>query len=156
MLSPCYAVDLEASKALIDKSAPIVVDADEQELDIKNNTLTFTGNVEISQGLLSIKADKLNIIKGDTDNSKVLIAYGQPTVFSQKLDDGSYLSAQAKQIKYKVTEKELTLKGDAKINQADSQISGDEIKYNVAQKKLVASSSEDSKQRVHTVLNLGE
>lgn len=132
----------------------IVIDAQNQQLDIKTNTLTFSGKVEVSQGSLLMQSSKLQVLKGinPEQDQDILIASGQPALYQQELENGAILTAQANQIHYRVDDRILTLTGNAQIAQQGSQVSGDKIEYNLTLQKLVASSEQTSGNRVRTVL----
>lgn len=133
------------------KNSPIIIDASEQTLDIKNNTLTFFKNVEVKQGTLYIKADTVTVTKNNNNNTDKLIAVGKPATFSQVLDDGQQVTAAADNIIYKVNDGRLILKGNANIIQNDSEVSGAQISYDITSQKLLATSDEQNS-RVRTVL----
>ncbi|WP_017444270.1 lipopolysaccharide transport periplasmic protein LptA [Gayadomonas joobiniege] len=132
----------------------IVIDANEQKLDIKSNTLTFSGEVEVQQGSLSMQAVKLEVIKADNEEQgqDVLIATGTPAIYRQTLDNGEQLTAEALTIHYQVGARILTLTGQAKLSQPGSHISGEKIEYQLNEQKLVASSKQKSGEKVRTVL----
>lgn len=150
----CFCFSQFAYSLETDFGKNIIIDANQQKLDLKNNTLTFLGKVEISQGSLKMTADKLEVIKNESENNQqeLLIATGQPTLYTQTLESGEVLTAQALEIRYLVAEKLLTLKGEAKITQKDSLVNGDKIEYDLTKQKLVASSNKQSGNKVRTVL----
>ncbi|EWH09130.1 lipopolysaccharide transport, periplasmic binding component, LptA [Catenovulum agarivorans DS-2] len=138
-----------------DFSQNIVIDAKKQQLEIKTNTLSFTGDVEVKQGSLRMKAERLEVIKADEQNPNsqdILRAIGSPATYKQTLESGETLVATAKNIQYKVKDRILTLTGNATISQQSSQVSGDTIEYNLVEQKLIASSSNKAGQKVRTVL----
>ncbi|WP_440903277.1 lipopolysaccharide transport periplasmic protein LptA [Catenovulum sp. SX2] len=138
-----------------DFSQNIVIDAKKQQLEIKTNTLSFSGDVEVKQGSLRMKADRLEVIKADEDDPEsqdILRAIGLPASYKQVLDSGETLIATAKNIQYKVKDRILTLSGNANISQQNSQVSGDVIEYDLVAQKLVASGNNQKGQKVRTVL----
>lgn len=143
----CYAVQSDFDEN-------IVIDAEQQKLDIKSNTLAFTGEVEVSQGSLTMLADRLEVIKADQKSHQedILIASGNPAIYRQTLENGEKLEAQANTIRYQVGSRILTLTGKAKLSQQGSEVSGDKIEYLLNEQKLVASSQKASGEKVRTVL----
>ena len=138
-----------------DFSQNIVIDAKKQELEIKTNTLSFSGDVEVKQGSLRMKADRLEVIKADENDptsQDILRAIGTPARYQQVLESGETLVATAKNIQYKVKDRILTLSGSASISQQGSQVSGETIEYNLVEQKLIASSNANKGQKVRTVL----
>ncbi|MCU4675462.1 lipopolysaccharide transport periplasmic protein LptA [Catenovulum sp. 2E275] len=148
------AIQINAWALESDFKENIVIDAQNQQLDINTNTLTFSGKVEVSQGSLLMTSDKLQVIKGANpqQDQDVLIASGTPAHYQQELENGAHLTASANQIHYRVADRILTLTGNAQISQQGSQVSGDKIEYNLNLQKLVASSEQTSGNRVRTVL----
>lgn len=138
-----------------DFSQNIVIDAKKQELEIKTNTLSFSGDVEVKQGSLRMKADRLEVIKADENDpasQDILRATGLPASYQQVLESGETLVATAQNIQYKVKDRILTLSGKASISQQGSQVSGETIEYNLVEQKLIASSNTQQGQKVRTVL----
>ncbi len=155
VLVSCLALTSIAINALeTDFNKNIIIDAKKQKLDIKTNTLTFSGDVDVSQGSLRMKADRLEVIKAkdNSDSQDILIATGKPATYKQQLENGEVLTASAKNIEYKVSDRILTLSGNAKISQQGSEVSGDKIEYNLVEQKLIASSAGQKGQKVRTVL----
>ncbi|WP_111978292.1 lipopolysaccharide transport periplasmic protein LptA [Algibacillus agarilyticus] len=129
----------------------ILIEANRQAMDLTNNTLTFYENVKVEQGGMTLLAEQLDVVRNKAEQTELLIAQGAPASFSHKLETGEVVTAESSNITFNVNTRILTLVGDAKIAQADSQITGDKIEYDVKQRKLVAS-SEKNQSRVRTVL----
>jgi lipopolysaccharide export system protein LptA len=70
-----------------DKAKNINFTADQPaEVDFEKRVGTLKGNVVITQGTLTIKADRIDF-KQNADNSLSATAYGNPIAFKQKKDD---------------------------------------------------------------------
>ncbi|GGP64915.1 lipopolysaccharide transport periplasmic protein LptA [Shewanella saliphila] len=123
-----------------------------QSADIKNNQIIFNGPVTIVQGTININADELRAFTPENSTSKRLIATGKPATFSQELDDGNIGTASANEITYDLATTTLTLSGNAKLNQAGSQVTGNRIKYNITAQELVAESTGKGQDRVITII----
>lgn len=134
-----------------DTQKPIYIDSLSQELDMKTNRVIFTGDVKFKQGSIKILAKKIIITKSKNGKGlKKIDAYGNPTYFSQIIDNGSLIKANAKHMSYDLVGDNLTLIDHAEIVQNDSTIKGNLINYSIKQQKLKARSGE--KQRVTTVI----
>lgn len=134
-----------------DSEQPVYIDSDTQNLDMKSNTVTFTGDVKLKQGSININADKLIVIRNPEDGSlREIEGYGAPATFSQLTDDGKTLNGQAKELYYDVSDDQLTMIADAVLSQDESTIKGNKITYKITSQKLTADSG--AGERVKTVL----
>ncbi len=125
-----------ATKADLEK--PIEIDSVNQRIDLKNNISIFEKKVSIIQGTLSIKAELLKVHRRNQQGSELFIATGNPATYSQTLDDGKLISAQAKNIRYDVKTRSLVISGDAVLKQNDSVVSGKTIRYSLDKQELFA------------------
>ena len=123
-----------------------------QFADIKNNQIIFNGPVKIVQGSININADELRAYTPENSTTKRLIATGKPATFSQELDDGEIGTASANEITYDLATTTLTLTGNAKLDQAGSQVTGNRIKYNINAQELIAESTGKGEDRVITII----
>ncbi len=134
-----------------DSEQPIYIDSDTQHLDMKSNTVTFTGDVKLRQGSININADKVIVIRNQKDDTlKEIEGYGKPATFSQLTDEGKTLRGEAHELYYNVSTDQLTMIAEAMLSQDDSTIKGNKITYKITSQKLTADSGEG--QRVKTVL----
>lgn len=132
---------------------PISIDADNQQIDIQKNIMTFSGNVVIIQDSITIKAKQVTITEIQSKDNQIITAYGQPVLFEQIIDkDGTHykIKGSANQLIYHVKQNSVTMKGNAKIQQRDNLITSNTIRYDIQQRKIEAQS--DNKQRVKTTI----
>lgn len=134
-----------------DQEQPIHISSDSQDLDMKTNKVTFTGNVKLTQGSIVLTADKLIAFR-DTKTGELteLQGYGKPSHFSQKTDEGKLLKGQANTLVYNVARDQLVMTTNAELHQDDSVIRGKEITYHISSQNLKASSGDG--ERVSTVI----
>jgi lipopolysaccharide export system protein LptA len=132
----------------------ISISADKQEGQLKENVGIFEKNVEIIHGNRRITADRLEVHKRDDlgDNKQLLIATGSPAYFEETQADGTIMSASANEVRYDVSQRFLTLIGDASIAQAGQKITAKSITYDIEQQLISAEKDENSTDRVHTIL----
>ena len=134
----------------------IEVFSESQFLDGKNKKSILIDNVQVTQGSLSIKADRVEVEAGGGKSKEIFIATGKPAVYSQTLDDGRVVEARAFEIRYEVANRTISLAGDAELNQNTSVVKGETIVYDMEKEQLKAtgdgSGSEDG--RVRTVFSL--
>ncbi|MBW3165801.1 lipopolysaccharide transport periplasmic protein LptA [Ferrimonas balearica] len=126
-----------------DYRQPIKVTSDNSSADIQSYTLIYSGNVRIVQGSMEIKADELKVISSAEKGNEVMIATGKPATYTQMMENGLPAEAQAKEIRYEVRTRQLTLSGDAQLSQAGSLMRGNTISYNVEKQQLIAEGKED-------------
>ena len=135
-----------------DLKQQLTIAAVSQIADIKNNQIIFNGPVKITQGTINIDADEIRAFTPENSQNKVLVATGKPATFSQELDDGKVGTASANEIKYDLATTTLTLTGNAKLDQGDSQVTGSKIRYNIKAQELIAESTGKGEDRVITII----
>ncbi|GAA5218874.1 lipopolysaccharide transport periplasmic protein LptA [Corallincola platygyrae] len=127
------------------------VDAKRQSIDIQKGIISFFEDVSVTQGTLKIFADTLQVEQSAGAGKEVLIAAGEPAKFSQLLENGRTMTAEAKEIRYRLADKTLILTGGATLTQQDSVVQGELIRYDIAKQKLVAESGKQEGDRVTTI-----
>ncbi|MDX3773466.1 lipopolysaccharide transport periplasmic protein LptA [Chromatiaceae bacterium AAb-1] len=140
-----------AQAAEDDFTQQILIQADNNLTSIKDNISTYLNNVEIRQGSLLIKADKLEANASAGKGNEVFIALGNPASYSQILnDDEAPVTATATEIRYDLATRTLTLSGNASLTQSGSMVQGAVIRYNIEKQELTAESGDDNS-RVTTI-----
>lgn len=145
-------LSLGAVAKVDDLKQEVNISASRQEADIKNNQVIFFGPVEVTQGSIKINADQLRVFSKKADSGKILVATGKPATYSQIMEDGRPASASAKEIRYELATRTLTLLGEATLEQDGSQVTGNRIQYNINLQQLVAESTGDGNDRVITII----
>lgn len=138
---------LQAAPA--DYTQPVDVRSDFWEASIQDNISIYRENVEVRQGSMLIKAVRLEANASAGRGSEVLIASGTPATYSQTLEDGKEVTAQANEIRYDLANRTLTLSGNAEMSQSGSLVQGAVIRYNIATQQLSAESEQN--RRVTTI-----
>ncbi|WP_086981485.1 lipopolysaccharide transport periplasmic protein LptA [Vibrio aphrogenes] len=134
-----------------DQKQPIHITSDSQNLDMKSNKVTFTGNVKLTQGSILLTADKLVVYRNaKTGELTEIQGYGKPSRFSQKTDEGKMLRGQADKLVYNVAADELVMTTNAELHQDDSTIKGKVITYHISSQNLKANGGDG--ERVSTVI----
>nr|WP_255555488.1 lipopolysaccharide transport periplasmic protein LptA [Enterovibrio paralichthyis] len=135
-----------------DSEQPIYIDSDSQNLDMKTNTVVFTGNVYLRQGSIRLNADKVVVTRPTgTEGVEVIDAYGKPATFQQTMDDGKKIDGKANDLRYETGIGFLTMTNNAVLTQEGGNvIEGQKITYNINKQLLVAES--DNNSRVTTIL----
>ena len=162
------AIDAEASNLETQKnessarSDPIEIEADAAEQNEAQGTITYRGNVIIKQTDITIHADSV-VISSDKSNADSIrqlnriIATGNPATFDHYVsEDDEAVYAQAASIVFRVKDKSIELSGQAQLNQSQSSVSGENIIYDIEQRRVNAKSSGsdlETGQRVKTVIS---
>lgn len=131
-------VSLTSHALETDYSQKIVVNSDQQKADIKNNTVTFYKNVTITQGSIHLTADRVTVYGSGGKGSEVMVAWGKPAHFQQKMDDGKLMKGHANKVRYELKSRIVTLTDNAHLKQAESEINGKSIRYNIQTQEMVA------------------
>lgn len=130
---------------------PITIDADNQQIDIEKNILTFSGNVRIVQDGLTINADRVTITDMQDTSKQKITGYGNPVNFKQILPKNNRIvTGHSNQIIYNVKENSVVLQGDAEIIQQDNHIKSSIISYDVNKQVIVAEPGKNN--RVKTTI----
>lgn len=83
-----------------DRNKPINLESDRMQVDDAQKTSVFEGKVVMTQGTLSIHADKITV-RQDKDGFQYGVASGNLVVFRQKRDGAEgYISGEAERIEY--------------------------------------------------------
>lgn len=149
----CLAVDAAwAEKA--DRSRPIQIEADSLRMDDVRKIAVYEGNVILTQGSMSIAADRIDV-RQDDQGMTAGEATGRPVRFQQKMEgrDG-YLEAQAYRLDYDARSEVMKLVGAAHIRQGGDDLRGGTIIYDLRTERYQAQgTSGDGKQgRVRAVI----
>ena len=113
-----------------DKAKPISFTSDGGEVNYEKKTGVLTGNVVITQGTLTIRADKINF-KQNADNSLSATAFGNPISFRQKRDDSEgYYEGWAQRAEYDGGKEQLELFDNAILKRGTDEIRSNYITYN--------------------------
>ena len=131
-----------------DKSAPVTIDADTTSIDFRTGQRVLTGKVEVTQGTLNIKADKIVLIyKGDDIDTAT--AYGKPVKFKQ-LPEGhkEMVYGEGHKLKLEQAKDMITLTKNAKVTQGTNIITGKVIHYNMKTSKMTIKGQSSSKKKM--------
>lgn len=136
LLAVCAAGAIVAAPAHADKAdreKPINFSADQPaEVDFERRVGTLRGNVVITQGTMTIRADRIDF-KQNPDNSLSATAYGNPVSFRQKKDGSDeYFEGFAQRAVYDGQKQTLELFDRALLKQGSDEIRSNYVSYNSA------------------------
>jgi lipopolysaccharide export system protein LptA len=115
-----------------DRDKPINYSADVGDVNYQTKVGTLTGSVIITQGTLTLRADKV-VFRQNADNSLSATAYGNPVSFRQKRDNlDEYLEGYAQRAEYDGSKELLELFERALLKRGNDEIRSNYISYNAA------------------------
>ncbi len=121
-----------ASAEAADKGKPITFSADGAEVNYETGTGVLKGNVIITQGTITIRANRIDF-KQNPDNSMSATAYGNPLAFRQKRDGmDAYDEGWAQRAVYDGSKSQLELFDNAILRRGADEIRSNYISYNSA------------------------
>ncbi len=122
-----------------DRNQPAVINADDVELDFKDGTRTYTGNVTVVQGSMRLTCDKL-VARFQNNKLAIATAYGSKSrlaTFKQRPDGKPYdVIGRAEQLELDQIEQLVRLRNTASLQQGSDSIAGGLILYNMATDKM--------------------
>ena len=133
-----------------DSEQPIHIKADAAEMDQKQGTALYSGNVRLDRGTMKVNADTMTIELNDNDQLTQLTATGADNGpqahFQQKVEIGkAEVIADADVIVYFADEDRIELRGNAHLTQEDNELNGQLIIYDVKAGKVDASAAPGQK-----------
>jgi lipopolysaccharide export system protein LptA len=114
-----------------DRDKPINFSGDTGDADLQARGGTLAGNVIITQGTLTIRADRI-VFKQNADNSLSATAYGNPVAVRQKRDGvDEYYEGYAQRIEYDGAKELVELFDRALLKRGQDEIRSNYVSYNV-------------------------
>ncbi|WP_430461382.1 lipopolysaccharide transport periplasmic protein LptA [Thalassolituus sp. LLYu03] len=130
----------QAAQALPDDTLQeMTILSDRAEIDRKTGVVIYEGHVVLTQGTLRIESERLTIIRTD-DTLEKAIAEGKPARYQQQVTEGKPLTkASGNRIDYLAVRREVTVKGNALLEQDGNRFSGDQLLYDMSKETVTAS-----------------
>jgi lipopolysaccharide export system protein LptA len=112
-----------------DRDKPIHLEADRVTIDDAKKVSVFEGNVVLTQGTMTLRADRMNV-REDAQGFQYGVAYGDPAYFRQKRDGvDEYVEAWAERIEYDGKSERLQLFDKARMKRGNDEVRGSYISY---------------------------
>jgi len=147
LLLVAFAVALAAPAARAEKSdkeKPINYSADTGDVNYQTKKGALRGNVVITQGTLSIRADRIDF-RQNPDNSVSATAFGNPVTVRQKRDGSDeYYEAYAQRVEYDGAKDFVELFDRALLRRGQDEIRSNYISYNAATEVFKAEGRADT------------
>lgn len=145
LLSSHYAIALPN-----DREQAISLSADNASFNEKTGVAVYTGNVDIKQGSLHIKAEQITAITDKDGKILTVIAIGKPAYMQQQPSpEKGIATAQAEEITYQARNGLIVLKRNAQLAQDGSSFKSLEIMYSMDKGEIEAKGN--SQNRVQLV-----
>src|SRR5258707_12038096 len=123
-------IPLTAVAERADRDKPVNLEADRVDLDDAKKEAVFFGSVTLTQGTLTIKADKI-IVKQDAEGFQYGIAYGNPAHFRQKREGyDEYIEGFSERLEYDGKADKVQMFTNARMQRGRDEVRGDYISYN--------------------------
>lgn len=126
-----------------DRQQPLDVRADATDGTLGDGTATLTGNVEIRQGTLLIRADVATVEKVEGRVRRFELT-GDPVHLQQEIEEEGLVSAEAQKVEYEVASGIVTLSGAADVNHPQYQINGEVLRYDMNAQHFQGSGGDDN------------
>lgn len=114
-----------------DRDQPMDIAADQTDALISDDSeSTLMGNVNITQGSLTVKADQAIIQRKAGEITQVTLT-GSPATLTQVSDTGEPMAARARRIVYTMSSEIVLLTGNVEIEQPRGTLRGESVKYDI-------------------------
>ncbi|MBE0402041.1 lipopolysaccharide transport periplasmic protein LptA [Halomonas citrativorans] len=150
-----FALAVPLSAAAQTSQAPIEVEADQLDLDQRAGTAVYSGDVNIRQGNMQLRGDRVEIIRNDAGELSRAIATGERAYLRNQLDDqDAPMEGWARRVVYHVAERRVELIDQAELTQAGDQFTGGRLEYFIDREVVQARSdvSGSEPQRIRMTL----
>ncbi len=113
-----------------DRQQPLEVHADATSGTLGDGMAVLTGNVEIRQGTLLVRADVAEVEKVEGRVRRVILT-GKPVQLQQEIEEQGLVTAKALKIEYEVATGIITLSGAADVVHPQYQVRGETLIYDM-------------------------
>ena len=112
-----------------DRDKPLHIESDQMEMDDAQQTSTFTGNVQLTQGTLTIRGDKI-VVTQDKEGYKHGTAYGHTASYRQKREGlDEYMEGYGERIEYDTRAETVDFYVQARVKRDLDDVRGEHITY---------------------------
>lgn len=136
-----------------EQSLPITITSDNAELSRVSNVSTYTGNVVLERGGLTLHGDKLVITRVEPSQYKGVLT-GNPATLKRvpQAKDEELITGHGDKIVYLTSTSQVTLRGDAVIDRSGDVIHSDVIRHDLDTQITKAGGSSSDGDRVQITL----
>lgn len=114
-----------------DRDEPLHFEADQVAIDDAKKLSTFTGNVQMTQGTMQLRGDRIIVMK-DKDGFAHGSVYGNTASFRQKRKGlNEYVEGSAERIEYDTRAETIHFYTQARVQRGLDEVRGEHITYNI-------------------------
>jgi lipopolysaccharide export system protein LptA len=131
MLLAAVALSLPLAQAeRSDRAKPVNIEADRLSLDDLKKESVFEGNVQLTQGSLLLRADRV-VVRQDEQGFNYAFATGAPAYFRQKREGfDEFIEGYAQRLEYDGKQDKMEMFTEARVRKGIDEVRGDYISYN--------------------------
>lgn len=119
-----------ALPATAQQQAPIEVEADRLDLDQRAGTAVYSGNVDIRQGEMQLRGERVEIHRNQAGELSRAVATGERAYLRNQLEDQTTpMEGWARRIVYHVSERRVELIDQAELTQQGDRFQGGRLEY---------------------------
>ena len=134
----------------------IFIESDSMHIDELKSISTFSGNVILKYGELSLSSDKI-IITRKNNNISLIQAFGTPASFDledSKLRKNNKITGNSEEILFNSEDQTILLIGNANIESTDNIITAHSVLFNLSTRSInLKGDSNSSSERVRVKIN---
>lgn len=133
----------------------ILIESDSMHIDELKSLSTFSGNVVLKYGALSLSSDRV-IISRKKNNISLIQAFGTPASFNfdNELPENNKVNGTSEEILFNSEDQTILLIGNAYIESIDNTISAHSVLFNLSTKSIsLKGDSNNSSERVKVKIN---
>ena len=134
----------------------IFIESDSMHIDELKSISTFSGNVILKYGELSLSSDKI-IITRKNNNISLIQAFGTPASFNledSKLPENNKITGNSEEILFNSEDQTILLIGNANIESIDNIITAHSVLFNLSTRSInLKGDSNSSSERVRVKIN---
>ncbi|WP_423821428.1 lipopolysaccharide transport periplasmic protein LptA [Salinisphaera sp. SPP-AMP-43] len=152
------AIAAQAAPSGSQKALPINIQANNANFTQKSGVSTYTGNVSMIRGGLTLTGDKLVVTRANKNSPVQAVLTGSPAHIDRKPDasDNQRVTGHAHRIEYTNGTSVITLRGNAVVNRGGDQIQGAVITHDVDTGQTHAERGSGQDDRVHITIQPGD
>lgn len=150
-----FVLALPLSALAQNSQAPVEVEADRLDLDQRAGTAVYSGNVNIRQGEMQLRGDRVEIERNDAGELSRATSTGERAYLRhQPAGQDSPTEGWARRIIYHVAERRVELIDQAELTQQEDKFSGGRLEYFIDREVIQARSDVDGSepQRIRMTL----
>ena len=136
-----------------DRDKPVQIEANRMSADDARRMNIFEGNVVLTKGTMSLRADRL-VVRQDAEGYQYATATGAPARFKQRQDakagekEGPWIEGEAQRIEIDDRSATIKLFDNARVNRGGDEVAGNYIMVDQRSEFYTVSAGKGSDERV--------